>query len=178
MATGHLLSVPIYRSVVMQGYTQSKISHIAVCFPYIHRWWRQTRFMQTVSTWWTHKKDLKTNDLDLDCESAAASQVICSISCAVTWIQDQKSLLPLSLCVCLLMVFVEEIFWQMIEKRRSTVHAWLVALMWTLRSCPQWYTGNLEKSRGFPHLLPLYNEGGKQPEKTKGSAIRSVKKNP
>lgn len=29
------------------------------------------------------QKDLNTNDLDLDSESPAASQVICAISCAV-----------------------------------------------------------------------------------------------
>lgn len=39
-------------------------------------------------------KDLNTNDPDLDCESAAASQVICAINCAVTLIQEQRHVLP------------------------------------------------------------------------------------
>ena len=41
MAMGRLLSVPIYRSVVMWGSTQSVRAHIAVCPPSIQRWRRR-----------------------------------------------------------------------------------------------------------------------------------------
>lgn len=165
MVTGHLLSVPIYRSAVMRGYTQSKISHIAVCFPYIHRWWLETRFIQTVSPWWTHKKRLKYE------WPRFGVWVRCSLTGDMSYhlccdMNTGSEIFTPPRVVCRLMVFVEEVVWQIIEKRRSTVHAWLVALMWTRRSCPQWYSGNLEKSRGFPHLLLLYNGGWKQPEKT------------
>lgn len=57
MATGRLLSVPIYRSVVTQGYTQSKIPHIAVCSPYKGGGARRERpSIQTVVTWLTNTK--------------------------------------------------------------------------------------------------------------------------
>lgn len=53
------------------------------------------------------------------CVSAAASQVICAISCAVTWIQEQRyDYLPPptpSLCesLCLPTICVKQIVWQM-----------------------------------------------------------------
>lgn len=59
------------------------------------------------------------------CVSAAASQVICAISCAVTWIQEQRyDYLPPptpSLCesLCLPTICVKQIVVKMMEKMRS-----------------------------------------------------------